>query len=492
MAFVGLSVVCWSLLSAVGEESPDACWSQFRGPSGSGIAAGDATYPVEFGGGQRLLWKTAVPPGHSSPCVFEQRIFLTAATEEQLETLCLDRNSGAVLWRRTLAHAQAEKVHEVNSLATPTPTTDGERVYVYFGSYGLICYDFEGERVWERPLPMPDNMFGTAASPVVAGDLLLFCSDNRENSYLEAIEAATGETRWRRDRPGFGSGWSSPLVWRRGEVDEVVIYGVWWLTGYDLLDGSERWSVPGLTDEPCITPVQGEGMIYVTSYNMKTNPEVIGLPPFAAILEECDVDGSGTLSREETSINKSVLSRADADGEGDHPLQIFFRFLDVNQDQQIAADEWPKLVDWVDSFAHANGLLAIRPGQPGAPAEVVWQERRGVPECPSPLYYRGRVYLVKNGGIVSCLDAQTGEQKFFARLEAGGPYYASPVAAGGRIYAASARGTITVFGAGDVLEVQAHNELNERLMATPALVDGKIYVRSTEHLFAFGEPAEER
>ena len=140
---------------------------------------------------------------------------------------------------------------------------------------------------------------------------------------------------------------------------------------------------------------------------------------------------------------------------------------------------------FLDQFKFANGLLAIRPGDGERETEVVWQHSRGVPECPSPLYYRGRVYMIKNGGIVSCLDAQTGALLFQERLDAGGPYYASPVAGDGKIYAASARGVVTVLEAGAALEVLSSNDLEERTLATPALVDGAVYVRTDSRLLAF-------
>ncbi len=277
------------------------------------------------------------------------------------------------------------------------------------------------------------------------------------------------------------------MYWSNNGVDEVVIYGIWWMTAYDLKDGSQRWSVPGLTDEPCITPVTGEGMIFTTSYNMKNNPEVIGLPEFDQLLKEYDKDNDNQLTREEILSNKSILSRYDADGEGDHPLRGFFRYLDVDTSGKITVKEWAKMISFLNSFKQENALMAIRPGSDkNSEPEVVWKHNYGVPECPSPLYYNGRVYMVKNGGIVSCLIAETGELKYQDKLRSGGPYYSSPVVGDGKIYVASTRGIVTVFQPGDDLKVLARNDLKERIMATPALVDGKIYVRTDKNLYAFG------
>ena len=166
--------------------------------------------------------------------------------------------------------------------------------------------------------------------------------------------------------------------------------------------------------------------------------------------------------------------------------RVFFRYLDVDKDGEITAEEWKKLVAWVDGFAHLNGFFAIRPAEGDHPAEIVWQFPRGVPECPSPLVHAGRLYAVMNGGVATCLDAKTGELVFQERLGPRGPYYASLVAGDSKIYAASARGEITVFEAAERLNVYSQTDLGERIMATPALADGAVFVRAERHLFAFG------
>ncbi|MHC5065059.1 MAG: EF-hand domain-containing protein, partial [Planctomycetota bacterium] len=242
-----------------------------------------------------------------------------------------------------------------------------------------------------------------------------------------------------------------------------------------------------LADEPAITPVTGEGLVFVTSYNMNTNPEVIGLPEYEQLLEDYDQDGDQLLTREEVQANKSILSRMDADGEGDHPLRGFFRFLDENRDEHLDAQEWQKMSKWLGGFEHANALLAIKPGDgEGGDAEIAWQFPRGVPECPSPLYHDGLVYIIKNGGMISCLEASTGEVQYQGRIGARGPRYSSPIYGDGKIYAASARGVVSVIAAGRQLEILAQNDLTERIMSTPAIVNGRIYIRTEEHLYAFG------
>jgi len=134
-------------------------------------------------------------------------------------------------------------------------------------------------------------------------------------------------------------------------------------------------------------------------------------------------------------------------------------------------------------------MLAIRPGGKGEVAkdQVAWKEQHALPEVPSPLYYQGRLYVVTNGGIASCYDAQTGKMLYRQRLGTSGFFYASLVAANGNIYAASYNGVVAVFKSGDKCQVLARNNLGEQIAATPALVDGRIYVRTEGHLYAFGE-----
>jgi outer membrane protein assembly factor BamB len=469
-----------------------ARWPQFRGPGGTGIAGGSASLPVELGPDRNCLWRSEIPFGLSSPVVWGDRIFLTGVEGTNLEALCIDRGTGKVLWRRSACYEFIERVHRTNSPATPTPVTDGKRVYIYLGSSGLLCYDFAGNEVWSRIIRIPPNLYGTASSLILAGDLLIFCNDTDKGSHLEAINPANGETVWKTDRTDLKYNWTTPMVWSNNGITEIVVNGQEIMKAYAVKDGSERWLLPGLTDEPIVTPVPGpNGLIYVTSYNMKTNTEVIGLPPWKELLATLDTDGDNQLTFAECKPNKSILSRADADGEGDHPLWGFHRWLDADKNGKVTEKEWQKIVQWVDSFPQVNALLAVRPGSgDSSPAEIVWKYEKGVPECPSPLYYDRLVYLVKNGGMVTCLDAAGGELKYQERLGAGGPYYASPVAGDGKIYAASARGMVVVLAAGAQLKVLARNDLEDRIAATPAIAEGKIYLRTDKQLFAFGKGKE--
>jgi len=243
-----------------------ADWPQFRGPNASGI--GDGKPPVEFGPSQNLLWKTPVGSGLSSPVISKGRVFLTDfdRATKQLSTLCIDQRTGKILWRQTVAPAEIEKVHQIGSPAAPTPVTDGERAYVYFGSYGLLSYDFDGKLLWERRLPIPENIYGAVASPIVAGDLLVLNHQGKD-AYLLAVDRRDGKTVWKTDRSQFQYGWSTPVYWRHDGIEEIVVLGGDFgpnqrLIAYNPADGAERWWVAGLP--PCgkSTPVIGGDMVF--------------------------------------------------------------------------------------------------------------------------------------------------------------------------------------------------------------------------------------
>src|SRR5262245_27163472 len=181
-SFLALMAACCMVEApAVAQKSckDAAWWPQFRGPNSLGVSLEEKKLPIHFGPEKNVFWKTPLPAGHSSPCVWDDRIFVTGFDKaaQKLEILCVDRRKGQVLWRRTIPAQTTEKVHEFNSPAVATPATDGERVYVSFGAYGLLCYDFEGNEKWKKQFPLARTAFGTGTSPVVAGDLVLLNRD---------------------------------------------------------------------------------------------------------------------------------------------------------------------------------------------------------------------------------------------------------------------------------------------------------------------------
>ncbi len=412
------------------ERGGKAWWPQFRGPNSSGIGEGNP--PVQFGLDRNLLWKTVVGAGVSSPVVWEDRLFLTEfdPATKQFATICVDRRNGKISWRRAVVAEDIEKVHRASSPAGATPVADETSVYVYFGSYGLVCYDLEGKQRWERRLPNPENPYGASASPIVVGELLVLNHQGKD-SYLLAVNRHDGRTVWKTDRSLFQYGWSTPVYWRHDGVEEIVVLGGDFkpnqrLMAYNLSDGTERWWIGGLP--PCgkSTPVVGGDLLYFAAPDIILEPEAETRNPGRA--------------------------------------------------EQFYAN-------------NAARVAAVRAGSRGdvSSTNIIWSEKKGTPGVASPLCYKGHLYTFLNGGIVYCRDARTGKELYSGRLGAPGYYYSSPVAAGGRVYIASTEGDIVVLDAGEQLKILGINKLDEAILATPALVDGKIYVRTESHLYAFGD-----
>src|SRR5262249_27807254 len=151
-----------------------------------------------------------------------------------------DRTNGQIRWRQNAPADKIEKVFGPNTPATPTPATDGERVYIYFGSYGLLCYDPDGKELWKKPLPVAETQFGSATSPVVAGNLVLLTTLGKESA-LWALDRRTGETVWKNDHPKFRIGYSVPVYRPEMKGSEILLQGGRGVAAYDLKDGKERW-----------------------------------------------------------------------------------------------------------------------------------------------------------------------------------------------------------------------------------------------------------
>ena len=222
-------------ISSAGEPN----WPQFRGPDGLGIAPDDYTYPATLDPSRNLLWKTEVPLGHSSPCIWGDRIFITAADDKSLETICLDRRNGSMTWRKSIQVEELEKINGSNNHASPTPVCDGTRVYVYFASFGLIAYDLEGGEVWRHPLPIPVKQHGTGCSPILAGGAVIINCDQKKEPYLIAVDKITGKQAWKIERPivSYIYNWSTPVLWRHGGQTELVVLGCEQLIAYDPATG---------------------------------------------------------------------------------------------------------------------------------------------------------------------------------------------------------------------------------------------------------------
>lgn len=481
-----------------------ASWNRFRGPNGSGVAR-DARPPVSIGT-NHLSWKTAVPRGLSSPVVADGKVFVTGLENERLVTLCFDTVMGRRLWQQDAPEVPIENVHSFNSPTTPTPCTDDERIYVYFGSYGLLCYDFSGRVVWRKPIPTPKNLYGMAASPIICGENLILALDNDANaadsklsqSRIIALKKATGEFAWEAARPLHRSGWSTPAIWHKEGGDELVVLGSGRLCGYDLQTGTEKWFVTGFARETTVVPVFGNGYVYASSAmggiaDEKADPE----PLWKAMLY-FDANGDGKIAQAEITEHFTFPLRPEVPPT--HPgfgipvpsdpvkraerQRGIFAGIDKDRDGFWTHDEF---VANLGPRPFKPWLAAIRLGGLGdvTATHIAWELKRSVPELPSPIFHENRLYMIRNGGILTAVDPSDGRIIFDERLGAAGQYSASPVIANDHIYVLSNKGVVSVVKTGDRLELAHQHDLGEPAFVTPAIHRDTLYIRTESHLQAF-------
>jgi len=460
-------------ISAIVTASAADSWPQFRGPNASGISE-SAKPPVSFAPGTNQLWKISVPPGASSPCVWRDWIFLTAFEDGKLETICYARRDGKLLWK---TDAKAEKIEDFNSSegspAASTVATDGKHVVSYFGSCGLICYDTKGKELWRHALPTAQSAgsFGTGGSPIIADGLVLVGRDQSTGCSLLALNLKTGKKVWETARPDVGPGFGTPIFWKNKGTKEIVMPGSLKLKGYDLETGAERWSLAGMPSFTCTTPVVGPDMLYFAGWS--PGKEAGTGPSWDAMVKPADKDNDNVVTLEEAKAAQ---------------FDAFFKSLDVNSDGKVTPDDLAAMQ--AQMAKGENVLVAIKPGSKGVLTEsqIAWKQTRGLPYVPSPLLYQDRIYIVKDGGMLSSYDAVTGKAFYQQeRLDAIGNYYASPVAANGHVYVISLNGRVTVLAAGGAMPQVVHQaDFGERISATPALVEKAIYLRTATSLYGFG------
>jgi outer membrane protein assembly factor BamB len=428
----------WALAAAACAQN----WPSFRGPAASGVA--DKQHlPVSWdvARGTHIRWSATIPGlAHSSPIVWQDRVFVTTAvssrpdasfkrglygegdasddvTSQQWKLLCLDRRTGKLLWDRIAYEGTPkEKRHMKATYANSTPATDGEVVIAYFGSQGLYAYDTAGKALWRRDLgrlnvgayDLPEYEWGTASSPIIYGEAVILQCDQQKGSFLEAFDRKTGRTLWKSERDELPS-WGTPAVDAENGRAELITNGSNFVRGYDPATGKELWRLGGSSKISAPTPVFADGMIVVASGR---RPEA----PIFAI-------------------------RAGAAGD-------------------------------ITGNAHW----------------VAWQKQQRGPYMPTPLIYGGYLYILGNAGVFDCYKLATGEEIYRERIpHQGSGFSGSPVASDGRIYLPSEDGDVFVVKAGPHFELLQKNEMGEPLMATPAISGGLLLVRTQHHLWGIGE-----
>jgi outer membrane protein assembly factor BamB len=443
-------------------------WPRFRGPQGNPVST--VRLPDTWSKTENVEWKAVIPGrGWSSPIVSDNRVFITAATTDgaskkpQIGTqysneyvaelqkqglsmqdiearimerdfelpsevtlhyflYCVDLKTGKVNWTQEYhaGHPPGGR-HRKNSFTSETPVTDGTHVYVYATSLGLWAYDMKGRLAWKTPLenyPMYGD-FGTGASPVLAGNLLVIVSDNEKQQFIAAFDKKTGKQVWRTNRDlkagtsatARRTGWSTPYVWTTPERTELVTIGPGFAVSYDL-SGKELWRLAGMGGGPIPSPYASGGLLFLNG-------------------------GSGGM---------------------------------------LAALK-----------PGAMGILAAGPGS--TPSEhVAWAMERAGTYLATQVAYGGALYSLTDAGILSRYDATTGKLGYRSRIEGGVAFTSSPWASDGKIFCLNEEGKTFVIAAGEKYELLKVNDLDEFALATPALVNDRLLLRTETQLYSIRQP----
>jgi len=421
-------------------------WPSFRGREASGMSdrqnLPDTWSPAT---GHNILWRTPIPGlAHSSPIVWGDTVFVTSAISSRPSATfkpglygdgdasddqsvhrwmlyAIDKRTGVIKWERMAAQAvPGNKRHIKSTYASASPATDGRIVVAWFGSQGLFAYDMDGGLRWSVDLgrvdmgayDIPAYEWGPASSPIIWNGLVIVQCDTQADSFLLALDAATGETVWKTDREELPS-WGTPTVATTAAGPELVTNASNFLRAYDPTNGKELWRLGGSSKLTAPTPIFANGLHIIASGRAPERP-IFAVRPGAR--------GDLTLARGATRS-----------------------------------------------------------------AHVAWSKTGRGSYMPTPLAYRGVLYVLANNGVLDAYEPATGNEIYRQRLPlVGSGYSASPVAADGKLYLSNEDGEILVIEAGAEYRHIATNTMGETIMATPALSDRVMYVRGAATLFAIG------
>lgn len=377
-------------------------WPRLRGPTGQGTVI-ESEFPAEWSATKNVAWKTAVSGrGNSSPVVWNDRIFLTAASEDgtQRSLLCFGRADGSLLWTREMPRpAEQEQLYWKNTYATPTPVTDGERVIAFFGNSGIASFRFDGELEWHVDVGTFPTMHGPGTSPVLYKDKVILVQDQTKgDSLFAAFDKATGIKVWQHPRPNNPC-WSTPVIIRVGEQDQLIHNGSANVVGYDPDTGHELWSLPGSSIESIPSPVVGENTLFC--FSGRNGPEL-------AI----------RLSASAPSVPSLKWSNARGGPHVPSPLYYENRIYVVND----------------------TGIATCLNAADG---KTVWQERLRGRFSAAPTEAGGKILLLSEDGV-GYVIASGDEFKLLAENDLGEPALATPAVLDGSIYFRTANSLMCV------------------------------------------------
>ncbi len=383
-------------------------WPSWRGPNGDGTSS-ETNLPVEWDSNKNVVWKSVVPgTGHSSPIIWEDKLFTLTALAESHEKvlLCYNTLNGELIWQKTVIKSALEDKHNDNSFASGTPATDGKFVFVSVldGDDVIVAaYDFAGTQIWIKRPGKFSSPHGYSCSPVLFEGKVIINGDSKGEAFVAALNQADGKILWKVPHNNPAHSFSTPIFREMAGKKQMIFCGNKEIASYNPADGSRYWYVNGPSEDFCSSPVYNEknGLVLVSS-------------------------------------------------------------------------AWPQ-----------RHLLAIKPDGQGdvTTSHVLWQTTKGAYYVPSPVCTDDYLFSTMTNGQVYCIEVATGNTVWTENL---GKQYSSPVLANGLVYMPNDEGTITVIKPGASFEVIAKNSIGEKMNASPAISNGRIYLRGEQHIYCIG------
>ncbi len=410
-------------------------WNQFRGPNGDGKAT-EANPPIEFNETKNVRWKVPIhDKGYSSPVVWENQIWVTTAREDgrELFAICVDLENGDILHDiKVFDVAEPQLEHgDLNSHASPTPIVEEGRIYVHYGTYGTACLDTKtGNKLWERRDLNCDHRVRPASSPIIDEDTLFLTFDGVDVQFIAALDKNTGDTLWLQHRK-VDSNFEDVLKAKGVKDIEAT-------KKEKPNDNRKSYATPTIITFQGKKQLVSPAAEVTISYDPKTGDE---------------------------------LWRVRHEGWG---WNVACR--------PIFAHNLVYFTTGVEKL-----LLAVDPSGRGdvTDSHIVWSNRKGAPEIPSPLIVDDLMFMVNEGGVVSCVEAKNGDLVWKGRV--GGNHWASPLYAGGNIYFFSMEGRVSVISAARAFKLLARNEFDNEFIASGAVAGNALILRSLTHLYCIEE-----
>lgn len=467
-------------------------WLQFRGPNASGIAPENAVPPIHFSVDTNLLWKTEILPGWSSPCIVNDKVYLTGYKKEDnmLVTFALDRRDGSVFWVDSVKVDSLKDIHSVTSHTNLSVTSNGKMVYAAFPDFGIIAYDLNGIRAWEFTHPPTAGYFGGSCSPVFYNNTIVLIINDDKDNRIVGLDSESGELLWNLRPSGenwdFINMWSTPVFWK----DLMILHLGMHLVAYDMNSLEKIWWIE-LPTNGVGTPVIEGDKLYANVYIQIGEKRVRGMRySFDEMLDFYDLNRNQKLEQGEIPDSIMFFKRPEIPSADRSSIKMnderLFNGFDTNSDQAYDSAEWTSIVEYIKPYLRDHGMIALPLDRLGelSDSALCWMVTDHTPETPSPLVSSESVFFIKNGGIITVVNKETGEVKIQERLGAPGAYIASPMLADNRIYSCSFNGTVIVFSADD-FSILAQNKLKEKIGASPVAVDDVLYIRTDKHMYAF-------